>query len=133
MHNRGISLFLNLPIRIWVLLANSTPGAICYCTPGQPRTATGVLLFYGYTAGYLARILRLEYRSTRIWASIYGLAIVKKMGGYASPFSQLAHISKCILLMRMVLLPIRYDHYVNCTPGQLTKLMHLILLVHIYV
>ena len=54
--------------------------------------------------------------------------------GVTNPlFSQLAYTSKCILLMRMVPLPIRYDHYVNRTPGQLTKLMHLIPLVHIYV
>ena len=54
-------------------------------------------------------------------------------GGYGPLFSQLAYTSKCIFLMRMVPLPIRYDHYVNRTPGQLTKLMHLIPLVHIYV
>ena len=115
MHKRGISLFLHLLIRIWVLLANSTPGAICYCTPGQSRTATGVpfnlghcywspslrfgactngaSLFYGYTAGYLAWILRLEYRSTRFWASIYGSAIVKIQGGYYSLFLNLPNFS----------------------------------------
>ena len=116
MHNRGISL------QFFAQTGQSEPG-----------TATGVLHFYGYAAGYLARILRLEYRSTRFWASIYGLAIVKKMGVTNPLFSQLAYTSKCILLMRMVPLPIRYDHYVNRTPGQLTKLMHLISLMHIYV
>ena len=116
MHNRGISLRL--------LHKRGNLIRHCYWSP---------VLFYGYTAGYLTRILRLEYRSTRFWASIYGLAIVKRMGVTNPLFSQLAYTSKCILLMRMVPLPIRYDHYVNRTPGQLTKLMHLIPLVHIYV
>ena len=115
MHNRGISLHL--------LHKRGNLIRHCYWSP---------VLFYGYTAGYLARILRLEYRSTRFWASIYGLAIVKMMGVTNPLFSQLAYTSKCIFLMRMVPLPIRYDHYVNRTPGQLTKLMHLISLMHIY-
>ena len=116
MHNRGISL----------LLLHKRGKLIRHC-------CWSPVLFYGYAAGYLARILRLEYRSTRYWTSIYGLAIVKKDGGYDSPFFQLAYIFNAFCLYVWLHYLFRYDHYVNRTPGQLTRLMHLILLVHIYV
>ena len=105
MHNRGIS----------YLHDGANYFRHCYWSPAH---------LYGYAAGYLARIPRRGYRSTRIWALVYGLTIFERTGGRDFPFASICSYILDEFYFHVWLLPIRLDHYVNSTAGLLTKLMH---------